>query len=124
MIERSAHGDHEWIRVSNADGVVVVCFKAVATAIRENRFLQLQQELHALVDQEHAGPMILDFENKELPACHVVQSLLLRLHMRLEGRLKVCNLPRMTLWHFEFNGLADCLNIYATREDALAATTS
>lgn len=111
-------------QVSSVDGVAVVCFKDLRLVIDEDRFEQVEQELQAIVAQEHSTPIILDFESKEVPTCHVVQCLLLKLHMRLEGNLKLCNLPSMAVWHFEFNGLADRLNIYPTRKDALAATKS
>jgi hypothetical protein len=110
--------------VSNVDEVTVVCFKDVALAIREDRFGEVEKELWALVDQKKSTSIILDFENKELPTCHVVQCLLLKLHNRLNGNLRLCNLPPLALWHFEFNGLSDRLNLYPTRGDALAGTDS
>jgi hypothetical protein len=109
------------IQVINVRGTAVVCFRDLARVVRECRLGQVKQELWALVDREHPPQVLLDFEDKELPTCHVVQCLLLQLHMRLNAHLKLCNVPPDTLWHFRFNGLADRLNIYPTREEALAA---
>jgi hypothetical protein len=108
------------IDVSNVDGVALVCFKDLAFAIRENRFSEVEGELWTIVDQETVALVVLEFDNKELPTCHVVQQLLIRLHKRLNDNLRLCNLPPMALWHFEWNRLADRLNIYTTREGALA----
>ena len=112
------------IDVSKVDGTTVVCFKDLAHVIREDRFHEVEQELSALVDQQNLPSIILDFENKELHTCHVVQQLLIRLHKRLNDNLRLCNLPPMALWHFEWNRLTERLNIYPTREDVLEATKS
>ena len=116
--------DHQVIQVSSVDGTTVVCFKDLATVQRQERFRQVEEEMWALVDQQKPTSIILDFENKELLTGHVVQDLLIRLHKRLNDNFMLCNLPPLAMEHFELNHLADLLNIYRTREDALADVRS
>ena len=118
-------GDAQVIQVSNVDGVAVVCFRDLARVVLDHApcsLEQVEQELYSLVDDQSSAPMVLDFEGKELPTCHVVQQLLVRLNKRLGGKLKLCNLPPMAIYHFEWNHLVERLNIYPTREEALEDT--
>ena len=109
------------VQVSSVEGVTVVCFKDLRLVIHEDRFEQVEQEVWEIVDQEPSTPLILDFENKELPTCHVVQQLFIRLHKRLGANFALCNLPPFAMLHFQVSHLAELLNIHAAREDALAA---
>ena len=112
------------VQVIDVDGVIVVCFKDLTPVIAKHGLEPVEQELWALVDRHQSAPIILDFEKREFPPSHVVQSLLIRLHMRLGTSLQLCNLPSMVDRHFKINKLAKRLNIRPTREDALAALKS
>jgi anti-anti-sigma factor len=118
MNEQAAHGDPKYVRVSDTDRVAVVCFSDLDRV----EYDTLAEELQSIVDRRGGISIILDFEGKVFIPWAAFEAVLVRLHKKLDGKLKMCNLPSNVRQHFEMNRLVDVFHIYSTREEALATT--
>jgi pimeloyl-ACP methyl ester carboxylesterase len=65
--------------------------------------------------------VILDFDGQDFIPVGELESVLIKLHMRLGSRLKLCNLPATMIERFNWNQLALMFQIHIGFEDALAA---
>lgn len=79
------------------------------------------EELHAVADQCKGRSLILDIENNWFNVCAAVYNIFPRLHEKLGDGLLFCNLSESATEAFAMNGLARLLNIYQTREEAIAS---
>jgi anti-anti-sigma regulatory factor len=113
------------IRVSDANGVAVVCFNDLwRCASDDGAALQLGEELLAVADQKQWTSVILDFEGREFVPAAIVEAPLVRLHKRLGRNLRMCNVPPMAMEQFQINRLALLFHIYRTREEALESASA
>jgi hypothetical protein len=113
------------IRVSDVDGVAVICFNDLnRCAFDGEAAFQLREELLAVADQEEWSSVILDFEGREFVPAAIVEAPLVRLHKRLDGNLRMCNVPSMAMEQFQVNRLVLLFHIYQTREEALEAASA
>jgi hypothetical protein len=113
------------IKVTDVDGVAVVCFHDLFRCAFDNdRAHELTQELVAVADQTKWRTVILDFEGREFVPAAIIEFPLVKLHKRLGGNLRLCNVPTMAMDHFRMNRLATLFHIYETREQAVKAGTS
>ena len=127
MNEHPAHGDCEYVHVSDVGGIAVVCFKDLERAVEgcvTGEADKLARELSALVDQKGWTSIILDFENSDFMPWAAFEFVLIRLHKKLNGNLKLCNLTPNIVRYFETNRLAELFHMFSTREEALAAIKS
>jgi len=110
------------IQVSGMNGVAVVCFNDLNRCDCDSESVfQLGEELLAVADQKEWTSVILDFEDKDFIPAAIVEAPLVRLHKRLGGNLRMCNVPPMAMEQFWMNRLATLFHIDKTREEALAA---
>lgn len=113
------------IQISDVDGVAVVCFHDLFRCAFDNESAhQLTQELLAVADQKEWTTVVLDFEGREFVPAAIVEAPLVRLHKRLGGNLRMCNVPLMAMEHFRMNRLATLFHIYQTREEAMDTSSS
>jgi anti-anti-sigma regulatory factor len=121
MNEQAAHGEPKYIRVSDTDNAVVVCFTDL-DGLEMGEYEKLAEELQSIVERSEGISMILDFEGKGFIPWAALEAVLVRLHKKLDSKLRMCNLPPNVTHHFEMNRLLDVFHTYATREEALATT--
>jgi hypothetical protein len=115
------------IRVSEINGVLLVCFHDLASVMRTNDVEQINQigeELNNLVDQDVQRPIVLDFEDKEFIPWATIEGMLVQLHKKLDGNLKMCHLPLQVRNHFALNHLERVFHILSTREEAVSAAAA
>ena len=123
MKEYTTHDDHEYIHVTDIDGVAVVCFNDL-DRVEMGEYETLAEELLTVVDQDKWPSIILDFEGEVFIPWAAFEAVLVRLHMKANDRLKMCGLPPFVMEHFEINRLAELFHISPTREEALRASPS
>lgn len=109
--------------VTEVAGVAVVRFhdlNAIAYGSEMDKIASFEAELFSVAEQNPLA-VILDFEGKFFIPAAIIESVFIKLHKRLNAKLKMCNLPAMVMEHFEMNRLATLFHIYPMLEDALAA---
>ena len=118
-------GEAEYIRVTDVDGVAVVCFNNLQCALSsldQGGIGGIGEELDAFVNQRQWVSIILDFEGEEFIPWASFDRIMVMLHKRLEGNLKLCNVPPMAMECLQINRLTTVFDIYPSREDALKST--
>ena len=123
MNEHPAYGDYDYVHVSDVAGIAVVCFKDLERAVEgcvTGEADKLAGELFALVERKEWASIILDFEDSDFIPWAAFEFVLIRLHRKLNGNLKLCNLTPNIVHYFETNRLVDVFHIYSTREEAMA----
>ena len=110
--------------IRNVDGIVVVRFHNLNAVVlgmdNMDRIESVSEELLSVADQ-NALAVILDFEGMDFVPVASFENLLVRLHKKLDGKLRMCNLPQSVAEKFELIQLATLLQIHAGLDDALAA---
>ena len=119
-------GDHpvtECINVSEIDGVTVVRFhdlNADVSGCEPEKIESLAEELFAVAQQDPVI-LILDFEGQVFVPWALFNSVMVRLHTKLGGKLRMCNLPSNVAEQYELIRLSTLFRIDAGLDDALAA---
>jgi hypothetical protein len=121
MNEHPADDDYTYIHISDMDGIPVIGFDDL-DRVEMGEYETLAEELQSVVDRGEWVFIILDFEGKEFIPWAALEAVLVRLHKKLDGKLKMCNLPPNVIRHFEMNRLVDVFHIYSTRQEALGTT--
>ena len=113
----------ELTEVQEIDGVAIVRFhdlNAVGTSYEAGGVFALESELSSVAEQVPMA-VILDFEDKQFLPAAVIESVFIKFHQRLNGRLKMCNIPKLVREQFERNRLTELFDIYDRFEGALAS---
>lgn len=109
--------------VDDIDGVAVVRFhdlNGLIFAWEMDKMESLERELLSVVEQNRVA-VILDFEGEFFIPAATIDNVLVKLHKKLDARLKMCNLSELATAHFEMNRLDTLFHIYTTLESALDA---
>lgn len=108
----------------DVDGVVVVRFHDLNAVVlgmdNTDRIERVSRQLLSVVDR-NSLVVILDFEGTEFVPVASFENVLVQLHNKLDGKLRMCNLPQMVAEQFEINQLATLSQIHSGLDDALAA---
>jgi len=107
----------------DVDGIVVVRFHDLNAAVmgcEMDKINKLGDELSSIV-AKNPLTVILDFEDREFVPWAAFENVLLQLHKKLDGKLRMCNLPPMVAEQFKVNRLDTLFEIHAGLDDALAA---
>lgn len=121
---QTRHAQPRFTTVRDVDGVVVVRFHDLNAVVlgmdNTGRIERVSTELLSVADQKPLA-VILDFEGTDFWPVAAFENVLLRLHKKLDGKLRMCNLPQMVAEQFKINQLATLFQIHAGLDDALAA---
>jgi len=120
--EKPVSGQTESIRVVDVNGVAVVYFRDLdfqPSGWEDEASKRLREELDALGDQKHWVSIILDFQGKEFIPRAAFEGLLVSLHKKTNGNLKLCNVSSVVMECFRTSRLVNLFDIYPTRDDAL-----
>ena len=116
------HGQARFTAVWDVDGVVVVRFHDLNAAVLRmdnmDRIEIVSGELLSVADPNPLA-VILDFEERDFVPVAAFECILVRLHKKLDDKLRMCNLPVTVAEHFEINQLATLFQVYTGLEDAL-----
>jgi anti-anti-sigma regulatory factor len=119
--------DYRHILVDEIGGVLVVRFIDLERDLDSFDTLQeIGQELESLVDQNHSCSLIVDFEGKDFIPLRYAFFLgkLVRLFKevkRVQGTLKICDLPPSLVEIFKTSQLIQILPPYKSLDDALTS---
>lgn len=109
--------------IRDVDGVIVVRFHNLNPVVlgmdNIERIESVSDELLSVADRNPLA-VILDFEGTDFVAVAAFENVLVRLHKKLNGKLRMCNLPQSVAEKFQMIQLARLFQIHARLDDALA----
>ncbi len=106
------------------DGVSVVRFDDLNYLITESS--QIEQLETELISAIHGNPrvVILDFQSKDFIPAAIIEHVFVKLHKRLNGRMRMCHLPPMVMDHFQMNKLSTLFQIDTTLKGSIDSVKS
>jgi anti-anti-sigma regulatory factor len=107
----------------NGKAAVVRFVRTECLLISRNPRQDVGEDLRALIDRDHHSLIVIDFGNPDIQwLSRAFQAVLVLLHHRLSkvnGALRLCNVPEKIMEQFQVNKLVMVFNVYPTLELAL-----